>query len=432
MENYDNDIFNFDNTTNEDLNQANNFNFDNISGLGQSDYENEDLFSTEVESNESNYLNDYRIGNFENISNDIAYQTNITNEQNFEPFVDNTQTLNDDQNIDYHINNLENLSNELNVNSIDNNNANIDTNQFGDLPILNEEIFEAPKENDYEEPQFIQPLGIFEIPAEPVNFDSFEENEEVQNEENNFEPVNFGSFEDNEEVQDKEENNFEPQEVEEIQNSENNFEPEIVISETPIEELNKLTHFERERIEETDINSLFDKVSVNVKDASDIFRKNTDLKQKIDTRFEELKKLQSELENSRKKQIDEINAYKEEVLTKLTEKKEEIEKRLNILKESQATLEKEKKEFEIYKKKEQENIDKVQKEVQSAYDDRREELNHIEDVLRKQKDALDEERSQLSLDRIEYEADKNELANNLLKFNEFVNSFTNGMNNIKE
>ena len=55
-----------------------------------------------------------------------------------------------------------------------------------------------------------------------------------------------------------------------------------------------------------------------------------------------------------------------------------------------------------------------------------------EDVLRKQKDSLDEERSQLSLDRIQYESDKNELANNLLKFNELVNSFTNGMNNIKE
>ena len=102
------------------------------------------------------------------------------------------------------------------------------------------------------------------------------------------------------------------------------------------------------------------------------------------------------------------------------------------MKESQATLEKEKQEFEQYKKEEKENIDKVQKEVQAAYDDRREELNHIEDVLRKQKDSLDEERSQLSLDRIEYEADKNELANNLLKFDELVNSFTNGISEVKE
>ena len=63
-------------------------------------------------------------------------------------------------------------------------------------------------------------------------------------------------------------------------------------------------------------------------------------------------------------------------------------------------------------------ISKVQKQVQAAYDERREELEHIEDVLRKQKDALDEERNQLSLDKIQYESDKNELANNLLKFND--------------
>ena len=173
-------------------------------------------------------------------------------------------------------------------------------------------------------------------------------------------------------------------------------------------------------------------MSVNVQDASDIFRKNTDLKQKIDTRFEELKKLQSEIEISRKKQKDEINSYKEEVLNKLTEKKAEIEKRLNLLKDTQATLEKEKQEFEQYKKKEQDNIENIQKEVQSAYDDRREELSHIEDVLRKQKDALDEERNQLSLDRIQYESDKNELANNLLKFNDLVNSFKDGVGEIRE
>ena len=77
------------------------------------------------------------------------------------------------------------------------------------------------------------------------------------------------------------------------------------------------------------------------------------------------------------------------------------------------------------------NIDKVQKEVQSAYDDRREELNNIEDSLRRQKDSIDEERNQLTLDRIQYESDKNELANNLLKFNEIVDSFTNGIRSIR-
>ena len=94
------------------------------------------------------------------------------------------------------------------------------------------------------------------------------------------------------------------------------------------------------------------------------------------------------------------------------------------------TLEKEKNEFETYRKEQKAEIERVQKEVQDAYDLRREELNHVEDILRKQKDALDEERNQLTLDRIQYEADKNELANNLLKFNEIVDSFTNGVDNL--
>ena len=326
MEQFDNEVFGFGVETNEDTND---FNYDSISGLGESDYENEDLFSTEVN---EDFTTDFRIGDFDTEDEIVS---------NVEEFK------------------------------------------------IEEDNFEEPKGEE-----------IFEI-EEPV-VETVEENPIVE-------------------------------EKEEVVTEENKEEKtEVVISETPIEELNKLTEYKEDKIEETDISSLFDKVSVNVNEASDIFRKNSDIKKKIDTRFDELKKLQIEIENSRKKQIDEVNSYKEEVLEKLTEKKEEIEKRLNLLKESQATLEKEKQEFEKHKKEETEKIEKVQKEVQAAYDDRREELGHIEDVLRKQKDALDEERSQLSLDRIQYESDKNELANNLLKFNELVNSFKSGVSDIKE
>lgn len=324
MEEFDNDFFGFGIENNEEFEQTNNFNYDSISGLGESDYENDDLFSMEVN---NTFNNNY----------DMNFSTN-------------------------------NYTNE-NINSKENN-------------------FELYKEEEFEE---VQPQTS-NLVEESVN-----ETVEI--------PLNAEKTED---------------------------QSKITISETPIEQLNKLTEFKEETIEETDINSLFDKVSVNVSEASDIFRKNSDLKKKIDTRFEELKKLQAEIEVSRKKQIDEVNSYKEEVLNKLTEKKEEIEKRLNLLKDSQVNLEKEKQEFQKYKKEEQEKIEKVQKEVQNAYDDRREELGRIEDVLRKQKDALDEERSQLSLDRIQYESDKNELANNLLKFNELVNSFKTGVSDIKE
>ena len=383
MENFENDIFEFGNMPEEELEQTNNFYYDSIVGLGESDYENEDLFNTEVDSQENlTQKTDFRITDF----NGTNYED--SNEYNKEP-IGNIEDFNDSDFI------LEQEQQEE---------PKIDDNML-------ETPFVSNSKNDKEE-DLAESVSPFEEEQETLNSDMLEEpldsNSENNKEEDLVKLVPQSDEEQNEEVE------------------------QIILSDTPIEELKELTEYEENKIEETDINRLFDRVSINVQDASDIFRKNTDLKQKIDTRFEELKKIQSEIENSRKTQIDEINAYKDEVYNKLTEKKDEIEKRLNLLKETQATLEKEKQEFEVYKKKEQQNIDRIQKEVQSAYDDRREELSHIEDVLRKQKDALDEERSQLSLDRIQYEADKNELANNLLKFNELVNTFTNGVGDLKE
>ena len=246
-----------------------------------------------------------------------------------------------------------------------------------------------------------------------------------------FDPVNVVNNETsiNEKIDNKD-NYVMPYEESNIEEPKTDESEKVEMSDTPIEEINKLTEYTPENIEETNMDAIFDKVSLNVKEASDIFKKNTDMKKKIDIRFEELKNLQQDIEEKKKRQIDEINAYKDEVYLKLTEKKDEIEKRLNKLKELQANFDKEKTEFEEYRKSEKENIEKVKAEVQSAYDERREELNKVEDVLRKQKDSLDEQRNQLNLDRIQYESDKNDLANNLLKFNELVDSFTNGVDKI--
>lgn len=365
MNNYENEIFGFGNENVDEVEQpSNDFNYNSISGLGESNYENDDLFRTETASNNDNNLENDNNFNYGVEDYNNQYQENVTDNET---------------NIEY----------EDNVFDESVSNYTEDTNTYEDIvPIVEttDDVQSLEKDSD---------IMLEEIPVE-VPVDNQEEKLETKM------PV--------------EESN----------------EPVIEMSETPIEELQSLTNFKEDNIEKMDINALFDKVSVNVKGASEIFKRNTEMKEKIDTRFEELKKLQSEVENSKKNQIDEINAYKDEVFSKLTEKKEEIEKRLNTLKDLQASLEKEKTEFEEYKKTEQEKIERVQKDVQASYDDRREELSHIEDTLRKQKDALDEERNQLSLDKIQYEADKNELANNILKFNELVDSFTNGVNGVTE
>ena len=209
---------------------------------------------------------------------------------------------------------------------------------------------------------------------------------------------------------------------------------DISDSEDIKEEIEKETEEEINTISEdnkgTDINNLFEKVNSNVKEASDIFLKNVEMKKKLDKRFEELKELQRDIEKSKQSDYEEINKYKESVLEELTSKKNEIENRLNELKDLQASFEKEKNEFETYKKESKEEINNLAREQKVKDDSRKEELEALEDKLRKQKDAIDEEKRQLSLDRIKYESDKNDLANNMLKFNEIVGTFTDGVGNL--
>lgn len=178
------------------------------------------------------------------------------------------------------------------------------------------------------------------------------------------------------------------------------------------------------------INVLFEKVNSNVREASDIFTKNVEMKKKLDRRFEELKDLQRDIEKTKQSDYEEINKYKDAVLEELTSKKAEVEARLNELKDMQAKFEKEKTEFERYKKSEKEKLEDLARDNKVKDTSRKEELELLEDKLRKQKDSLDEEKRQLSLDRIQYEADKNELANNMLKFNEIVGTFTDGVGNL--
>ena len=436
MEDFDNEVFEFGDKTEE----TNNFNYENISGLGESNYENEDLFTDVSPVNNTNTTNN----DFNTWNNDVINPISPVIEDNIfaAPVQSNVQ--------DAAIPAMENVQqvsdNVLNVDPFSAINEQESKDGLAidvkETPV--EDLQKLAEEEENKKPTIEQPSvdTMFNVPttlqAEEPKADEIPSIEVSQSEPvmptietpATIEPLEVPAME---QVQPTEPVVEEQPVVEPIvEQTEPIPEPEVsdtpvTMSETPIEDLQKLTEYEEEKIDSTDINSLFNKLSVNVKDASDIFVKNSNLKEKIDTRFEELKSLQGELENSRRKQMEEIDKYRDEVLDKLTEKKSEIEKRLNTLKELQATLEKEKTEFEEYKRKEQANISKVQKEVQAAYDERREELEHIEDVLRKQKDALDEERNQLGLDKIQYEADKNELANNLLKFNQIVSSFTNGL-----
>lgn len=426
--NENNDTFQFGEPINNETD--NTFNYEGIVGLGESDYENEDLFNTETLNVDDSF--DKKVeAQAPNLEDKSVESSVNTEETNFNDQNSNNEFFIDEKNIDYGENHLEN--NIVKKSNQDNEMESVDTKvvevqeKFVTNSVVEEESEPAKEDN----------LIVESVKESEENLESTERvNEENKGEVLIEESVTSHENADNLDLQQQ------PLETEnsntalgEIDSSEKvktleNLSSQNIFSDTPVEEFNKLTQFTDEKVQSTDIKALFDRVGVNVKEASDIFRKNTEMKEKIDSRFEELKKLQAEVEKAKSSQYDEINAYKEEVLNKLTEKKQEIERRIEKLKDYQASLENEKEEFEQYKRKEKEEIERVQKEIQDAYDSRREELSHVEDVLRRQKDSLDEERSQLTLDRIQYESDKNELANNLLKFNEIVDSFTSGMSKL--
>ena len=115
-----------------------------------------------------------------------------------------------------------------------------------------------------------------------------------------------------------------------------------------------------------DLNVLFDRVSNNVKGASQIVNRNTEIKKKIDERFEELRRLQQEHEANKKSDYEQINAYKDEVYSKLQQKKSDIEKDLIELRNNQEKLEKEKKEFEDYKNTSLSNLKKLENELKES------------------------------------------------------------------
>ena len=180
------------------------------------------------------------------------------------------------------------------------------------------------------------------------------------------------------------------------------------------------------------LNQLFEKVSNNVRGASNIVNKNVEIKKKIDERFNELKKLQEEHEKNRQRDYDEINAYKDDVYNKLKEKKAEIEQEMSALQQAQAAFEREKQTFASEKQKSLEELNKKEASLNQSYKDRLKSIEQIEDGLVKRKEQLDNEKKALQREKEQCEKDKKELAENLIRFNQLVDDFTKGVDSVGE
>ncbi len=185
------------------------------------------------------------------------------------------------------------------------------------------------------------------------------------------------------------------------------------------------------KTEVEDLNQLFNKVSNNVKGASEIVNRNAEIKKKIEAKFDELRRLQQEHEANKKKDYDEINAYKDDVMNMIQQKKSDMEKDLSELRVGQEKLEKEKKSFEDYKNNSLLNLNKLEKELKDSYESRNKNIEQVELGLVKRKEQLDIERASIAKEREQVKKEKEELARNLVQFNKLVSEFTQGMDNFE-
>lgn len=184
------------------------------------------------------------------------------------------------------------------------------------------------------------------------------------------------------------------------------------------------------KVEIKDLSQLFNKVSNNVKGASEIVNRNAEIKKKIEEKFNELRKLQEQHEANKKSDYAEINAYKDEVYSKLQQKKADMEKDLIELKKGQEQLNIERKNFEDYKNTSLNNIKTLEKDFES----RNKNIEQVEVGLVKRKEQLDQERAMLAKERAlidkekaSIEKERAQLTENLVQFNKLVDDFTNGI-----
>ena len=179
-----------------------------------------------------------------------------------------------------------------------------------------------------------------------------------------------------------------------------------------------------EEIAKTDIDAMFAIASSTVSEAKSIFAKNNQVKKRIDEKIEELEQLKKDFEKQKEQDFQKIRSYKEEVYNSLKQKKEAVERQVSKLKNSRSNFEQEKEEFEKYKQDEMNQIKAIKAKQKKFFEEKQNELDNQEHDIRLKLDLIEEEKRKLELDRIKYDADKNELSNNLLKFNELVSDFT--------
>jgi len=169
-----------------------------------------------------------------------------------------------------------------------------------------------------------------------------------------------------------------------------------------------------------DIKKFFDLANDNVKSATGIFNRCVEMKKKLELDTKELEKQRSDHANATEQEIEKIKHLKDEVFSRLKEKKLEVDTEITLLKEEKLLLSNEKSKFNIEKKSE---IEKFNEQIKKH----NQEVSIKNKELDKDKRQLEEEKKKLEEDKLKVNEKADELAENLNRFNELVKQFTSGI-----
>lgn len=171
------------------------------------------------------------------------------------------------------------------------------------------------------------------------------------------------------------------------------------------------------------IKKVFEAANDNVKAATEIFDRCVEMKNKLDKEKSELENLRQKHADKCKAEIERVKKYKDDIYKVLKEKKAQIDKEAENLKQRELELSNDRNRLELDKKKAFEKIrEKEEKQRQSLLEKNKE--------LDKRKKELDEEMKQIELEKEKADQTAKELEQNLIKFNDVVKQFTSGIDDL--
>lgn len=186
-----------------------------------------------------------------------------------------------------------------------------------------------------------------------------------------------------------------------------------------------------------DIQAMFERINSNVREATDIFNKNIEMRDqlavdisKIEEEKEQMIADKAAFERRINDEYQRLNTKKEQEEAKLAEARRELEVQIDKLNNDNHKLEVDRITFETRKNEEYQKFSEYKEMEQQKIEQLKNEVNLEKEKLNSYRLDLEEEKRRLRINQVRLDNERNELATNLNKFNELVNNFNYGISKL--